>query len=259
MRKVRIFEEDQILKVILSRPEVHNAFDGEMVSQLTEVFTREYLERDIRGVLLSAEGKNFSAGADLSWMKKMGGDSFEENQQDAKALFALFEAIEACPVPTLCRVQGRVFGGAIGLIASCDVVACEESAQFCFSETRIGVVPAVVMAFVRKKLSSGFLRKSLLFAQPFLAKEAQDWGLVHFVGALDEVDSYLGSSIGELLKLAPQAVRTTKGLLRELEGSSRDKALALTTETLAKCRLGEEAQEGLAAFLEKRPPRWSRS
>ena len=241
----------------LGRPEVHNAMNSEMIGELTKAFKRPMSEKGIRVVHLSGEGKSFCAGADLHYMKSMAGFSLEENRADSVLLFEMFEAVQKCPVPVVAHLHGSVMGGASGLAAACDYVAAESGTKFCFSEVKLGLVPAVISPFVLKKMEGALARELMLTARLFESEEAQRGHLVQFVGSGDSCKEHLDHLIKRVLKAGPEAVRETKKLLNFVEeGSSWNDVKQETTKVIAERRVSPEGQEGISAFFEKRAPKW---
>lgn len=254
MNTIKVLVEDHVIKVVLNRPEIHNAFSESMIQELTDTFRN--LPSSVRCVLLSGEGKSFCAGADLKWMKSMANYTFEENQKDSEKLFEMFESIYRCPVPVIGKVQGGVFGGGLGLVAACDIVASQREAKFCFSEVRLGLVPAVISAFVLKKISQSQARQMMLTAQAFDEEKALEMGLVHFIGSDDEVDDYIQSQVDFILSNGPEALRDTKHLLDYVLQNEWEAVKSETSRVIAQRRASDEGQEGMKSFFEKRKPSW---
>ncbi|MEQ1875974.1 MAG: enoyl-CoA hydratase-related protein [Bdellovibrionia bacterium] len=244
------------VRVTLSRPDVHNAFNGEMIRELTETFNKITADRTVRGVVLSGAGKSFCTGADLEYMKSIAGYSREENLRDARALFEMFETIFECPVPVLGKLHGHVMGGGLGLTACCDIVAAESGTKFCFSEVKIGIVPAVISPFVLKKVPQHFAREVMMTGEIFGATKAEKMGLVHFVGEGEEVGDFIEGKIDFIQSAGPEAVRSTKRLLTDSSFSNWDRMKDETIELISERRTSPEGQEGIRAFLDKRKPKW---
>ncbi|MCB0422656.1 MAG: enoyl-CoA hydratase/isomerase family protein [Bdellovibrionales bacterium] len=250
-------EENEIATITLSRPEKRNAFGPEMIEELTAAFTRAE-KGHCRLLVIKGEGKSFSAGADLEWMKSMVGYSFEENKADSEKLFEMFYAGRSCSLPIIALVQGHVMGGALGLLAICDYVLCEENTKLAFSEVRIGLAPAVISPFVLEKGYGGRLKEWMLSGKVFSAKEAKKAGLVTEVGTFKELEMSLSELIVHFQTLAPVAVRETKRLIRAIaEIPSFTQTKQMTTQVISERRVSEEGQEGLASFFEKRKPTWN--
>lgn len=245
MSSLRSTRDGAVLRIALARPERRNAFDAALIDELAAAFADV---DDVRCVVLSGDGPSFSAGADVEWMRASVDLSYEENLADALRLRAMLEAIDACPVPVIARVQGHALGGGVGLVACADVVVAEPGAQFAFSEVKLGIVPAVISPFALAKIGSSAARRYFVTGERFSAEVALRIGLVHEVA--DDLDAAVDRIVAELLTAGPQAVQTAKNLARA----------PLSAEETAKCiaahRTSPEGQEGLRAFLEKRAPSW---
>lgn len=256
MKTVLVSENKGVLTVALNRPDVRNAFSPEMISELTQVFKSAATNKDLRVILLKGEGKAFCAGADLAYMREMAGFTFEKNQADAKELHAMFEAIFSCPVPVVAKVHGSAFGGGLGLIAASDIVVAEEKAQYCFSEVKLGLAPAVISNFVLRKTTLGHAGPWMLTGQVFSTAEALQMGLVHFSFDFSGVESLIENVLQGFRECGPEAIRETKKLIQKVPSLSFEDAKELTSRVIAERRSSAEGQEGLAAFLEKRKPDW---
>lgn len=256
MSTIIVKEEDGILNITLNRPEIHNAFNPEMIAELTKVFSDQNFSIKSRAVVLKGEGESFCAGADLNWMKSMMKFNFEENLADAQKLFTMFDVMKNCPVPVIGKIHGNVFGGGLGLVAICDIVAADEKTKFCFSEAKLGLVPSVISPFVRRKMSPHIVRELFLTADLFDAEKALSSGLIHFKGSNSKCDKYLDEKISSIKKCGKGALISTKKLLNDLENLSPQDIKIETTTVISRKRVGEEGQEGLRAFLEKRKPGW---
>jgi methylglutaconyl-CoA hydratase len=259
MKNLKVIEDRHVLKITLSRPDVRNAFSPEMIHEITEVFVQASKREDLRAVYLHGDGKVFCAGADLNYMKDMAQFSFEKNQADAHKLHEMFEAVYACTFPVVTHVHGAAFGGALGLIAASDIVIGEEKTQYCFSEVKLGLAPAVISDFVLRKTGLGQVAPWMLTGQVFSTADAVRMGLVHFsadlVGSADLAEKTLQS----FREAGPVAVCETKKLIHKLPQLSRTEAKAATSELIAHLRVSDEGQEGLKAFLQKRKAGWSLS
>lgn len=243
----------------LSRPEVHNAFGDAMIAELNHALEALAKEPTLRVLTLKSSGKNFSAGADLNWMRAMAANTREENLIDAGKLADLMQRLDTFPVPTLALVKGAALGGALGLIACCDIALAEPEATFCLSEVKIGLVPAIISPYLLRAIGERACRRYFLSAERFDALSAQKLGLVHEVSEPEGLESLANSLITQLLQNSPQALRTAKNLLREVHGHALTPALITrTSEYIADIRVSPEGQEGLSAFLEKRPASWQR-
>jgi methylglutaconyl-CoA hydratase len=234
-----------VLRITMTRPDRRNAFDASLIAELTGAFADV---GDARAVVLAGEGASFSAGADVEWMRSSVDLSLEENVQDALRLRAMLEAIDGCPAPVVARVQGHALGGGAGLVACCDVAIAEPDVQFAFSEVKLGIVPAVISPFALAKIGPSAARHLFVTGERFGADVALRIGLVHEVS--DDLDGAVERVVGELLSAGPEAARGAKELARAPLGADE------TARRIAAHRTGDEGQEGLRAFLEKRPPGW---
>jgi methylglutaconyl-CoA hydratase len=246
-----------VLRVTLNRPEQRNALDGRLVAELCETFEKLADNRSLRAVVLSATGPVFCAGADLRWMSGLRPDQKSEALADAKQLLRLYQAIDACPCPVIGRIQGPAFGGGVGLVAVCDIVIAAEEVTFALSEARLGLVPAVIAPFLLRKAGESFLRRYALTGEPFSVSVAKHFTLVHDSTSPDGLDQRTNELIEAILRLAPQAVRQTKSLIRQMMTAPDSDRWMLCAQANAQARLSEEAQEGFQAFFSKRPPAWT--
>jgi methylglutaconyl-CoA hydratase len=249
-----------IARVALARPDVHNAFDASLIAELRSTFAS--LAREdataLRVVVLSGDGPSFCAGADVAWMRAAMSLDVEGNEQDAMAMAEMFEAIDTCPVPVIVRVQGAALGGGVGLCAVADVVIAESGARFGFTETRLGILPAVISPFVVAKIGESHARALFPGGRRFDAVRAQRIGLVHEVVEGEEaLDTAVESAVNDILKSGPTAVRASKAIIREVRGLAHGASKWHTARVIARQRVTEEAREGFTAFEEKRPPAWS--
>jgi methylglutaconyl-CoA hydratase len=256
---LRVERDGPFARITLSRPDVRNAFNAELIEQLRRAF--ETVAADtadaLRGVVLAGEGKTFSAGADVGWMRAAMTLSVEDNERDASAMQEMFTAIESCPVPVIARVQGAALGGGMGLCAAADIVVATGDATFGFTETKLGIVPAVISTFVIPKIGESHARALFTTGERFGAERALRIGLVHEI-VPDEaaLDARVAALLDELLGAGPSAIRQAKSLARAVDALGIDDARRRTPGIIARQRTSAEGQEGLAAFLEKRPPRW---
>jgi methylglutaconyl-CoA hydratase len=252
-----------VARLTLDRPEVHNAFDDALIKELNAHLERLHVlaERsEVRVVVLGSDGKHFSAGADLNGMKRMVDFSFDDNLKDARELARLMQQLDALPCPTLCRVQGAAYGGAVGLAACCDVVVASDKAKFCLSEVRIGLSPAVISPYVQRAVGPRQMRRYALTAEVIDAATAQALGLVHEVTDGETLNAQVDRMIDQLLAASPQAQRATKALLARVDRDpDSDATVDATCRTISELRVSREGQEGLAAFFDKRPPAWQRT
>lgn len=256
MSLVVVTELDRVAFVKLNRPDVRNAFNPQMIEELTKTFASFEKRKDIMAVAFSGEGKAFCAGADLAWMRAMVNYSLDQNRQDADVLFQMFETIANCPVPIVGHVHGAVFGGALGLVACCDIVIAEEDTQFCFSEVKLGIVPAVISAFLNRKANMGHVRPYMLNGQIFGPSKAADMGLVHAIVPRGEGHSELQRQLHGFADAGPEAVREMKKLLSDLTKLDWAGQREKTSRVISERRVSTEGQEGLKSFVEKRAPAW---
>lgn len=254
MNTLKVTDQNQILEVRLNRPQVRNAFSPEMIRELTQVFAGISLKTKL--VVLSGEGGVFCAGADLNWMKSMVNFSVEENEKDSLELHDLFAAIRNCPAPVLGVVQGAAFGGGVGLVAACDFVVCTEKTQFCFSEVKLGIVPAVISRFVLEKSTPGLVGPWMISGRVFKAAQALNMGLVHELTDEEELAERAQELVRGFAQAGPEATRATKKLILDVGRWPTAEARIETARLIANRRASAEGQEGIKAFLEKRSPSW---
>jgi len=248
-----------VATLTLNRPEVHNAFDDHLIAHLTHKLRDLEHNASVRVVVLAAEGKSFSAGADLNWMKRIARYSEAENLRDAVALAGLMRALNTMTKPTIARVQGSAFGGGVGLVACCDIAIAGSAAVFSLSEVRLGLIPAVISPYVIAAMGERNARRYFLTAERFDAQEALRIGLVHTVVSDGELDAAVSRIVGELLKGGPKAIAASKELIAHVSGRPIDHVLAEETAArIAQIRVSPEGQEGIAAFLDKRAAAWTK-
>jgi methylglutaconyl-CoA hydratase len=257
-KHLRRTEEGPVATVTLARPEAHNALNAELVEELTRCFEELAEDQETRVVVLAGAGRSFCAGADIGYMRETAGLSYEENLEDARRLAMMFWTIDECPKPVVAKVQGVAMGGGAGLLAVADVVVADSDARFAFSEIRLGIAPATISPFVVRKIGVSHARSLFVTGERFGGERAREMGLVHRVVSKDGLDEAVEEKVGDLLEGGPVAQATLKGLLRRLETTEPMEAPGLTARVISELRTGEEGQEGLAAFLEKREPRWRR-
>lgn len=250
-------DDKGVATVTLNRPEKHNAFDDKLISDLTNLFKQIDQDDSVRVMILAANGRNFCAGADLNWMKRMAGYSYEENLKDAKALAEMLYTLNNLSKPTIARVQGAAFGGAVGLVACCDMAIGTKLAKFCLSEVRIGLIPATISPYVIEAMGARNARRYFTTAEVISARRARRFGLLNEAVTEEELDLTINGLVESLLKNSPQAVKAAKALVFDVSNKSIDQALLDdTSERIAQIRVSEEGQEGLQAFLEKRTAAW---
>lgn len=251
---LQIEQRGAALWVTLNRPQVRNAFNPAMIAELTGVFSGLETGGEARAVVLAGAGASFCAGADLTWMRQMAAYTHEENVADALRLATMLEAVEACPVPVIARVQGAALGGGAGLVAACDVVVSAADALFGFTEARLGIAPAIIAPFVVRTIGPGHARALFVTGERFDAARAERIGLVHHIAGADGIDVAVGRVVAAVAACGPVAVRACKELVSTVPALSREEARAYTAETIAALRASPQGQEGMQAFLEKRAP-----
>jgi methylglutaconyl-CoA hydratase len=254
---LEIMHHGRVATIWLNRPAVRNAFNEISIAEITQAFRAMDKDRSVRVIVLAARGTAFCAGADLNWMKKMAGYSEEENLADAAALAEMMRVIYECSKPTIARVQGDCYAGGMGLVAACDMVVAQESAGFCLSEVRLGLIPATISPYVIRAISERASRRYFLTAERFDAQEARRIGLVHEVVTGDQLDHEVDKLVHSLLACSPHAVDEAKRLVRDVSGEAIEPALITeTVRRIAQIRVSEEGREGVQAFLNKRKPSW---
>ncbi|MBP0589205.1 enoyl-CoA hydratase/isomerase family protein [Paraburkholderia sp. LEh10] len=249
--------DNQIATVTLNRPDVRNAFNEAMIAEVTSAF-RAFDERDdVRAVVLAANGKAFCAGADLNWMKKMAGYSDDENRADAMQLASMLSSIYRCNKPVIARVNGDAYAGGMGLIAACDIVVAVDTAKFCLSEARLGLIPATIAPYVIRALGEQASRRYFMTAEAFDCATAYRLGFVSECVSAHKLDEAVQQIAATLCANGPQAVRACKQLVHDVAGREIDAALIEDTAArIARTRAGAEGREGVASFLDKRSPSW---
>jgi len=248
-----------VAQVTMSRAEVFNAFDEAMIAELDAAFATLIDDADVRVIVLTGDGKHFSAGADLQWMQRASEASPEWNLQDARKFAAMLSRIESCPKPTVARVQGAALGGGVGLACACDIAIAADNASFSVSEAKFGILPAVIGPYVTNAVGKRQAKRLALTTVRVGAQEALAIGLVQQVVPLAELDAAVDATVKELLAGSPNAQREIKQLFAQLDvGPITPEVRELTAQTISRVRGTEEAKEGFAAFLAKRPPRWTK-
>lgn len=248
---------DGVVRVTMSRPAVFNAFDEHMIAELDACFARLAADPQVRVIVLAGEGRHYSAGADLQWMRRASEATREWNLEDARHLADMLARIESCPKPTVARVQGAALGGGLGLVCACDIAIASDSASFALSEARFGIVPAAIGPYVVNAVGKREARRLALTSARIDAAEALRIGLLHRVVEAEALDLAVDEVTAELLSGGPQAQAEIKRLMSQLAaGPVTPDVRELTAQTISRVRGTDEAREGLAAFLEKRPPRW---
>ena len=248
---------DGVEHLTLNRPDVRNAFNEDVIAELTGWARAVAADATVRVVVLSGAGKVFSAGADANWMAKMVGYSHDENMQDATRMAEMFLALDRIPAAVVGRIHGAALGGGAGLAAICDIAVAEDRALFGFTETKLGILPAVISPYVLPKIGPSAARELFLTGMRFSAARAREIGLVHAVVPADDLDHAVQMYVDELLSAAPTGIAAAKALIPEVWGKSPEAAMATTSRAIASQRVSPEGQDGLKAFLEKRKPRWA--
>jgi methylglutaconyl-CoA hydratase len=254
---LKISTSHRVAVVWMTRADVRNAFNETTIAELTETFRTLGADADVRAIVLAAEGPAFCAGADLDWMRRMSRYSQDENRADALKLATMLRTIHECPKPVIARVHGAAFAGGVGLVAACDVAVAALNAEFCLTETKLGLIPATIAPYVLRAMGPQQARRYFLTAEKFAASEAFRIGLVHNIVPPDELDATINELLGTLMLTSAEAVAEAKRLVRDLAFRPIDDAVvADTAERIAAIRQSADGREGIASFLEKRKPRW---
>jgi len=255
MSLIEINIDGSVVRVTLNRPDVRNAFNEELISELRS-WAETVSPADARVAILSGSGKAFCAGADLNWMSRMIEYGREENVRDARMLADLFNTLDRLPIPLIGRVHGAALGGGVGLAAICDIVVAADDTVFGFTEVKLGIVPAVISPFCLRKMGLSAVRELFLTGARFSAARARELGLVHAVAPVSEIDAVVDTYVRELITSAPGAITGAKRLIAAIAGRPPVEVADLTAETIARHRVAPEGQDGMRAFLEKRKPGW---
>ena len=246
-----------IASVILNRPDVHNAFNDDLVKLVTETFTELGARDDVRVIVLGGNGKSFCAGADLNWMKRMVQYGHDENVEDARAVGRMYLAIAKCPKPVIARIHGAALGGGAGLVAACDIAVAVESVQFGFTEVKLGIIPAIIAPFVIARVGPGRAREFFITGERFLAPVALNIGLIQHVAAHElALDALIDSKVSQILTSAPGAIAAAKELIFGVAARNLESSLEFAAEAIAVARASAEGQAGMQAFLERHKPPW---
>ena len=249
---------DGLATVTLNRPDVRNAFNEDVIAELTQAFTQLGQQADVRCIVLAANGPAFCAGADLNWMRRIADYSHAENVADAAQLAEMLRVIHTCPKPTVARIQGDVYAGGTGLVAACDVAVSVDTAHFCLSEVKLGLIPATISPYVIQAMGTRAAHRYFLTAERFTAAEALRIGFVHEVVTADALDATVAQITSALLAASPQAVTTCKRLVREVAGQEISLELvAMTVNAIADSRTSAHGREGVQSFLQKHKPNWA--
>ena len=257
MNHLHLSYERGISTVTLNRPDVRNAFNDDVIAELTAVFLEIAKRDEVRCVVLAGNGPAFCAGADLNWMKRMAGYTREENIADASGLARMLEVIYRCPKPTIARVHGDTYAGGTGLVAACDIAVAAETAFFCLSEVKLGLIPATISPYVLRAMGPRAGHRYFLTAERFSAAEALRIGFVHEVVAAEALDARVAEIANALVQAGPEAVKACKKLLHDVAGHDITAGLVRrTVEGIADIRASDEGREGVQSFLGKRKPNW---
>jgi methylglutaconyl-CoA hydratase len=256
-RFITLTQADAVATVTLARPDLHNAFNAEMIGELRNCFAVLADDPSVRAVVLAGAGPSFCAGGDLKWMQASLDWNQAQNQADAEALAEMFEAAWTLPRPLIGRIHGAAMGGGVGLVACCDLAVAADTARFGFSEVKLGLIPAVIAQYILPKIGVSQARALFVSGERFSAERAFEIGLVHVVTAPEDLDSTIASLVSRLLSSGPEAVGAAKRLVDAVWALERDAARRYVVEAIAAARTSDEGQEGLRAFLEKRKPRWA--
>ncbi len=249
--------EHGVATITMNRPEVHNAFNETVISQMTAAFEKAGADAAVRAVVLRGNGKSFSAGGDMNWMKRSATYSFAQNVEDAMGLGTLLKTINTLPKPTIALVQGNAFGGGVGLTACCDIAIAEEGTRFCLSEVRIGLIPSIIAPYVIAAIGERQARRYFMTAERFDASVAERLGLVHEVCPQGGLDAAKDKILAALADGAPSAQARGKKVILEIAKKPIDDAvIKFTAEQIAEARASDEGKEGLSAFLNKSEPNW---
>jgi len=249
--------EGAVARIWLNRPELRNAFDDVVIRELGEAFAQASAAAEVRVIVLGANGPAFCAGANLNWMRRAADFTHEENMADAGGLAAMLRTIHESPKPVIARVQGDVYAGGMGLVAACDIAVSVDTAWYCLSEVKIGLIPATISPYVLRAMGTRAAQRWFLTAERFSAAEAHRIGFVHEVATADALDAKVAEIVKALTGASPAAVRACKTLIADVAGREIDDALiAKTVQGIADIRASEEGREGVQAFLQKRKPSW---
>jgi methylglutaconyl-CoA hydratase len=248
--------EKKVARISLNRPEVHNAFNATMIRELTEAFEEAQKDASVRVAVLTGVGESFCAGADLNWMREIIHYSYEQNLKESMEVAELMHKIYTLPKPTIARINGTTIGGGNGLFSACDIAIASERAKFGLSEVKIGLVPAAISPYVIRRIGESAAHELFLTGERFDARRAFEISLVNKVFPHEELDEKVEEVVRLLLSSGPEAMASCKELLYKVPALSAEEAKSYTAEMIARLRVSQEGQEGMAAFLEKRKPKW---
>ena len=248
---------DSVATITLNRPDVRNAFNAALIVEITQAFQELGRRGDVRCIVLAANGKAFCAGADLNWMRSMAGYTHEQNLADAGHLATMMQTVYECPKPTIARIQGDVYAGGMGLVAACDMAVAVDTAHFCLSEVKLGLVPSTISPYVIRAMGSRAAHRYFLTAERFSAAEALRVGFIHEVVADGALDAKVAELAAAVVNAGPEAVATCKKLVHDVAGFDiTPDLIKMTVASIASVRVSAEGREGLQAFLQKRPASW---
>ena len=253
---IEVSKKGTIVTVSLNRPEVHNAMNETLMTELTSCFKELSNDVSVRVIVLTGNGKSFCAGADLNWMKSMVNFSKEENIKDSKLLVNLYDTVYSCPKPVVGRINGHAFGGGLGLIAVCDITIAVPDLKFAFSEANLGIIPSVISTYVAPRMKPADMRRLFITGEIFNSTVAHEIGLIDFVTSTDELDSKVQYFVGQVLSSGPIAIKGVKNLIKNYREMDLEDYKEFTVEKISELRVSEEGQEGINAFLEKRKTKW---
>ena len=257
MKHLQLQVTHLVATVTLNRPDVRNAFNDEVIAEVTEAFDALAGRDDVRCIVLTANGSAFCAGADLKWMRSMADYTYEQNLADAGRLAAMMRTVYECPKPTIARIQGDVYAGGTGLVAACDMAVCVDTANFCLSEVRLGLVPSTISPYVIRAMGARAAHRYFLTAERFSAAEALRIGFVHEMVTADALDAKVAELSSALVNAGPAAVKLCKKLLQDVAGNDiTPELINMTIASIADVRVSPEGREGVQAFLQKRKPDW---
>ncbi len=255
---ISMTDDRGVTRITLNRPDKRNAFDDQVIAELTDAIQKAGANPDCRVVVLAGAGKHFSAGADLGYMKRTAQLTPEENVEDARRLAGLMQALDRLDRPTLCLIQGAAYGGALGLICASDIAIGTRTSQYCLSEARLGITPAAIGPYVVRTLGQRQARRYFQTSEVIQAERALQLGLIHECVDESELENTAGEIINALLRNGPVAMAAGKELVAEVSGGAvSEEVIQYTAELIARLRTGDEGQEGLAAFFDKRTPDWA--
>jgi methylglutaconyl-CoA hydratase len=247
-----------VVEVWLNRPDVRNAFNDEVIAELTATFQILSQDPDVRAIVLGAHGKAFCAGADLNWMRTMAAYSWDENLADAQKLADMLWTLDQCPVPIVGRVQGDCYAGGLGLASVCDILVASDNVNFCLSEARLGLLPGTISPYVVRAMGAQAAKRYMVTAEKFSAAQAHAMGMVHELCTPSTLDAKVAEMVSALCGNSPHAVRACKRLVQDVLGMPIDKALRIeTAKRIADIRASDEGKEGVQSFLQKRPANWT--